>query len=92
MGQAIASATVAENGSLTGALNIAKCEHKGKGTYIINYANGFSAASGAQATPWGAGHTIGLNIMAENTCEVLVADVHGNPTDAGFSFVAFGSD
>lgn len=92
MGQAIASATVDENGSLTGAHNIASCEHKEKGIYLVNYASGFSASSGAQATPWGAGHTIGLNIFAENMCEVLVADVHGNPTNAGFSFVAFGSD
>ena len=92
MGQAIASATVGENGSLNGPQNIASCDHKGKGMYLVNYAPGFSASSGAQATPWGPGHTIGLNIMAANTCEVLVTDVHGNPTDGGFSFVAFGSD
>ena len=91
MGLAIASATVAENGSLMGAQNIANCEHKEKGMYIVHYADGFAAASGAQATPWGAGHTIGLNIMAENLCEVLVTDVHGNSSDGGFSFVALGS-
>ncbi|MGX1096336.1 hypothetical protein [Amorphus sp. MBR-141] len=92
MGLAIASATVAENGSLNGAHNIKSCEHKAKGMYVVHYADGFAAGSGAQATPWGAGHTIGLNIMAENMCEVLITDVHGNTSDAGFSFVAFGSD
>lgn len=86
-----ASALVGSNGNLTSPQNITSCDHSGTGTYMVNYDTTFSAGSGVQATAWGEGLTIGLNIFAENTCQVLITDTNGNAKDSGFSFFVPGT-
>lgn len=86
MTTAFASGLIGNDGNIISAQNIKSCDHKGKGNYMVNYDASFTAGPGAQATVWGDGLRIGLNILAENTCEVLIQDSSGNPTDSGFSF------
>lgn len=91
MTASFASALVGSDGNLTSSQHVASCDHTGTSSYMVNYDSDFSAVTGAQATVWGDGLTVGLNIFAENTCQVNIQDANGNPKDAGFSFFVPGT-
>lgn len=90
MGLSYASAIVGDDGNLTESHNVKNCERIGPGAYMINYVSDFAASSGPQATPWGKDVSAGVNIMAQNTCEVLLTNKEGLPSDTGFSFLVMG--
>ena len=90
MGLSYASALIEDNGTIAESHNVAECKRTGPGAYMINYVSDFAASSGPQATPWGKDVSVGVNIMAKNTCEVLLTDKNGLPADTGFSFLVMG--
>ena len=90
MALVIASAVVSGMGSMTQCKNIRSCELVSTGIYNLTYADNFNTAPGVAATSWGAGNLIGVNIMAENMCQVQVTDLKGNPVNSGFTFIAIG--
>lgn len=86
MSSDFAAALVFNDGSLQSSSNITSCTHQGTGSYFVNYDSSFNPGPGAQVTAWGPGLIAGLNVFAANTCEVIIQDASGTPTDSGFSF------
>ncbi|QDG79737.1 hypothetical protein FJ695_20895 [Labrenzia sp. PHM005] len=70
---------------------MASCGYSSTGTCPVNDGSSFSASPGAQASVWGDGLTIGLNIFAENTCQVIIQDAKRKPPDSGSSFFVPGN-
>ncbi|WP_109434743.1 MULTISPECIES: hypothetical protein [Aquimarina] len=81
---------VNNDGTNQGGSGISSTSREGKGNYFVNYEKPFSQSPGVSATPWGTGVLCSVNVLAENTCEVLVTDLQGNLIDSGFAFLAVG--
>jgi hypothetical protein len=84
---AFAWANVFANG---GQYNTLTVKHVATGHYQVDYTTPFNDSPCVQVTPWSGGF-VNLLVMANNTCDVYLSDIKGNPVDGAFMYLAVGN-